>query len=201
MNKQKGFTLIELSIALVIIGLILAMVVIRSGVLIGDTKVTSTITLIKDLSGAINDFKARYHYLPGDLPKAANDITGITSGSACDSGNGNGLIDDATKEIPCVATHLVLAGLIKGSTTGILSPLNSGLTPDVFVLSAGTSKVNVAATSAFPPTVQNVIEIRNIPCEAVNTIDSKMDDGDTTKGNVRTEPACTTGTTTLDVSL
>ena len=204
MNKQTGFTLIELSIALVIIGLILSMIVIKSGVLVGDTKTTSTITLIKDLSGAVIDFKSRYHYLPGDLPKASDDISGVTIGSACDSGNGNGLIDDTTNEIPCVAEHLVLAGLIKGNTTGIFSPFDNNQTnPDVFVMSAKTSQVNVAATNAFALTVQNVIEIKNIPCEAANTIDSKIDDGDTTKGNVRIEPACTAtnAITTLDVAI
>ena len=204
MNKEIGFTLIELSIALVIIGLILSMIVIKSGVLIGDTKTTSTITLIKDLSGAVSGFKSRYHYLPGDLPKASDDISGVTIGSACDSGNGNGLIDDPTNEIPCVAEHLVLAGLIKGNTTGIFSPFDNNQTnPDVFVMSASKSKVNVAATNLFPPTVQNVIEISNIPCEAANTIDSKIDDGDTTKGNVRIEPACTAtnAITTLDVAI
>ena len=204
MNKQIGFTLIELSIALVIIGLILSMIVIKSGVLIGDTKTTSTITLIKDLSGAVSGFKSRYHYLPGDMPKASDDISGVTIGSACDSGNGNGLIDDPTNEIPCVAEHLVLAGLIKGNTTGIFSPFDNNQTkPDVFVMSASKSKVNVAATNAFPPTVHNVIEIRKFPCEAANAIDSKIDDGDTTKGNVRIEPACAlpSDITTLDVAI
>ena len=202
MNKQAGFTLIELSIALVIIGLILSIIVIKSGVLIGDTKTTSTITLIKDLSGAVSGFKSRYHYLPGDLPKASDDISGVTIGSACDSGNGNGLIDN--NEIPCVAEHLVLAGLIKGNTTGIFSPLDNNQTePDVFVMSASKSKVNEAATNPFPPTVQNVIEIRKFPCEAANAIDSKIDDGVSTSGNVRIEPACAlpSDITTLDLAI
>ena len=204
MNKQIGFTLIELSIALVIIGLILSMIVIKSGVLVGDTKTTSTITLIKDLSGAVIDFKSRYHYLPGDLPKASDDISGVTIGSACDSGNGNGLIDDTTNEIPCVAEHLVLAGFIKGTTTGIFSPFDNNQTnPDIFVMSASKSKVNVAATNAFPSSVLNVIEISNIPCDAAYAIDSKIDNGVTTSGNVRVEPACatSTATTTLDIAI
>ena len=204
MNKEIGFTLIELSIALVIIGLILSMIVIKSGVLVGDTKTTSTITLIKDLSGAVIDFKSRYHYLPGDLPKASDDISGVTIGSACDSGNGNGLIDDTTNEIPCVAEHLVLAGFIKGTTTGIFSPFDNNQTnPDIFVMSASKSKVNVAATNAFPSSVLNVIEISNIPCDAAYAIDSKIDNGVTTSGNVRVEPACatSTATTTLDIAI
>ena len=205
MNKQAGFTLIELSIALVIIGLILSIIVIKSGVLVGDTKTTSTITLIKDLSGAVIDFKSRYHYLPGDLPKAGDDIPNVSTScniAASTSNIGNGLIDNST-ESACASEELVLAGFIKGKTTGIFSPFNSGTVPDVLVMSASTSQVNVAATNAFALTVQNVIEIRNIPCEAAIAIDSKIDDSDTTKGNVRIEPVCATASamTTLDVSI
>ena len=71
------------------------------------------------------------------------------------------------------------------------------------MISSSTSQVNVAASNAFALTVQNVIEIRNIPCEAAFAIDSKIDDSDTTKGNVRIEPACATSTaiTTLDVAI
>ena len=203
MNKQAGFTLIELSIALVIIGLILSIIVIKSGVLVGDTKTTSTITLIKDLSGAVIDFKSRYHYLPGDLPKAGDDIPNVSTTcniAASTSNIGNGLIDNST-ESACATEELVLAGFIKGKTSGIFSPFNNGITPDVLVMSASASKV--FATNPFPPTVQNVIEISNYPCDAANEIDSKIDDGVTTSGNVRIEPACAlpSDITTLDVAI
>ena len=206
MNKQTGFTLIEISIVLVIIGLILGAVLLRSGSVIGNTKATSTIALIKDLSAATNDFKSRYHYLPGDLPNAGDDIPGITTNypecNIAPPGNiGNGLIDTPT-EIGCVSKELVLAGFIKGSATGIVSPFNGGTTPDVFVRSANTSAVNVAAVNPFPPTVQNVIEIQGIPCDAASTIDSKIDDSIATAGNVMYTPTpCTNGVTTLDVAL
>ena len=204
MNNQKGFTLIEISIVLVIIGLILGAVLLRSGSVIGNTKATSTIALIKDLNAATNDFKSRYHYLPGDLPKAGDDIPGVSVAcniAASTLNIGNGLIDTSAEK-SCVAEHLVLVGFIKGSATGIVSPFNGGATPDVFVLSANTSAVNVAAVNPFPPTVQNVIEIQGIPCDAASTIDSKIDDGIATAGNVMYTPTpCTNGVTTLDVAL
>ena len=76
--------------------------------------------------------------MPGDLPKAGDDIPNVSTAcniAASTSNIGNGLIDTAT-ESSCVAEQLVLAGFIKGKTTGIVSPLNNGLTPDVFVTSA-----------------------------------------------------------------
>ena len=191
MNKHAGFTLVEISIVLVIIGLILGAVFVGGQTLIANTKTTGTISLIKDLSGAVADFKNRYHYLPGDLPNAHEDISGIVSGTNCDKGNGNGLIDNPTNEIPCVAQHLVLAGFIKGSPTGIVSPLNAGTLPDVFVMWVNKSQVFLnVSPNPFSPTVQNVIEIRGIPCDAAIAIDNKIDDGFTYSGNVMTYPLC-----------
>lgn len=208
MNKQAGFTLIEMAIVLTIIGLILGAVLLNGTGVIGNTKTTGTITLIKDLSGAISDFKSRYHYLPGDLPNAGDDIPEVASNypqcNIAPNGTiGDGLID-TDPEINCVPVLLVLGGFIKGNIAGIWSPFNSSSTPDVFVRSAVTSAVNVAATNPFPLTVQNVIEITGLPCDAAKSIDQKIDDGDLTTGNVRASPSCgvtPTSTTTLDIAL
>jgi prepilin-type N-terminal cleavage/methylation domain-containing protein len=190
MNKHSGFTLIEISIVLVIIGLILGAVMLKSGIVIGNTKTTGTISIIKDLSGSMADFKGRYHYLPGDMPKAGDDIPDISNTCNIDPSTqspktiGNGLLD-TTAEQGCVSVHLVKAGYIKGNAAGIESPYKNGSTADVLVKSKGTASV-----TTYPVTVLNVIEIGQLPCDAANAIDSKMDDGDTTTGNVRTNPSC-----------
>jgi prepilin-type N-terminal cleavage/methylation domain-containing protein len=189
-NKQSGFTLLEISIVLAIIGLILGAALYSSGILVNNTKATATVKIISDLSGAVIDFKARYQYLPGDLPTASQNIQGITGGSACDSGNGNGLID--TAEVSCATKMLVLAGFIKGSATGIMTPFN--FAPDVAIMAANNSTVNVNAPAVdkFLPPVQNVIEIGTpplaIPYDAAVAIDTKLDDGNLATGNIRAYP-------------
>lgn len=188
MNKQYGFTIVEIGIVLVIIGLILGAILINSGTLIGNSKTTGTIKLITDLSGAVADFKARYHYLPGDLPQAANDI----AGTAC-NGNGNGLIDTAP-ERACVAEELVLASFIKGNKSGIVSPF--AVSTDVNVLAAGNAQANWAGTR-----VKNVIEIANIPSDAAKSIDSKLDDGELSTGNIRAASGVPATSATLNVGL
>jgi prepilin-type N-terminal cleavage/methylation domain-containing protein len=212
MNKSKGFTLVEISIVLVIIGLILGTVFYNSDVLIGNTKATSTAKLIQDLSVAVSDFKSRYHYLPGDLPIAAQDISGIAAGAPCNiapNGTiGDGVINFALNEGTCAAQELVLAGFVKGSATatGFVSALNRGTTPDVFLMSAAESQVNLnlPAANRFPSTIQNVIEIgtvaQGISCDDANTIDAKIDDGDPLTGNVR-RTNCNNGVQVLDVGL
>lgn len=181
MNRQNGFTLVEISIVLVIIGLILGGIFINSSTLIGNSKTTGTIKLINDLSGAVADFKARYHYLPGDLPGAV-EIPDIAAGSKCDMPTntdkiGNGLID-TDDEVKCVAEELVLAGFIKGNKSGIVSPF--AVASDVTVRAVGIAQANWAGTR-----VKNVIEIANIPMDAAQSIDAKLDDGVLGTGNVR----------------
>jgi prepilin-type N-terminal cleavage/methylation domain-containing protein len=64
---RRGFTLIELSIVLVVLGLIVG------GVLVGQSLVNSArgraqITQIEQFNTAANAFWAKYGYLPGDIP-------------------------------------------------------------------------------------------------------------------------------------
>lgn len=203
MKSQSGFTLVEISIVLVIISLILGGVFLSGTVTIGNTKNISTISLIKDLTMGINDFKNRFHYLPGDLPNANSDIAGITASyPQCEiSPNGtigNGIID-TNVERGCVSVHLALAGYIKGSPLGITSPFSQSSIADVFFIAANTSAVNVAAINPFPANIRNLIEITNIPCDAAINIDRKIDDGVATSGNVRST-VCANGLTTLDVA-
>ena len=195
--KHSGFTLIEISIVLVIIGLILGAVMLNGNVPIFNARTTSTITLVKDLSGAVAEFKGRFHYLPGDMPKAGDDIPGI-AGTACDIATttaniGNGIIDTAAEKA-CVAQELVAAGFVK-SQSSFVSPYNGGGTQDTFVVSK-----TLAAVTTFPNTVQNVIEVINLPGDAALTIDTKMDDGNLSAGDVRGASGVA-ATTTLDIAI
>ena len=217
MNNQKGFTLIEIAIVLVIIGLLLGVIMTKGDAIIGNTKTTSTIALIKDLNAAINDFKNRYHYLPGDLPSAGDDIPAI-KGTTCDIAPGgtigNGLVE--LTESKCVAEELVQAGMIKGEVrdkvnnplNGIYTPYNPRPSGDVFVL-ANSNGLSATFGTAYqfgtpnlpPVTVQNVIEIQNLPCDAAQAIDQKLDDGNLQTGNIRATACQPDNTMTLDIAL
>jgi prepilin-type N-terminal cleavage/methylation domain-containing protein len=93
MPNHKGFTLIELSIVLVIIGLIVGGVLVGRD-LINAAEVRATIAQIEKYQTAVNTFRAKYGFLPGDLNAAAATQFGFTArGSFAGQGDGNGLIE------------------------------------------------------------------------------------------------------------
>jgi prepilin-type N-terminal cleavage/methylation domain-containing protein len=201
MKNNKGFTLIELAIALGIIGLILGMVLLRGGALKGSADVTEVISIVKDLNAAIINFKNQYHYLPGDLPAANNSIGSIPTTSTCNiitstANIGNGLIDTAS-EIQCVPEELMQSGLIKASIgSNSLHVLNTSNSNQITVLVAhsasnsNSAHVNISTAPLLP---QNVIEITGLTCDSAMALDQKMDDGILTSGNIQASATCSSG--------
>lgn len=96
---SKGFTLIELSIVLVIIGLIVGGVLVGQD-LIKAAEVRSQIAQIESLNTAVNTFRGKFNGLPGDLSSSVASSFGFTTGTSCDGSaagkrDGNGLIENS----------------------------------------------------------------------------------------------------------
>jgi prepilin-type N-terminal cleavage/methylation domain-containing protein len=90
---KQGFTLIELSIVLVIIGLMVG------GVLVGQDLIRaagarSQIAQIENYKTATNTFRGKYGYLPGDIPATAATQFGFAArGAFQGQGDGNGVLE------------------------------------------------------------------------------------------------------------
>lgn len=133
-EPKNGFSLVELSIVLVILGL-LAGGILGGQSLIRASELRSVTTEYSDWQTAVNSFRLRYHTYPGDFAKATqlwgeadkcpplnNIIFGVwndgalsTDGSTC-NGNGNRKIDtDGYLELLTFWQHLGNAGLISGN--------------------------------------------------------------------------------------
>jgi prepilin-type N-terminal cleavage/methylation domain-containing protein len=95
-GSESGFTLIELSIVLVIIGLIVGGVVVGRS-LIAAATVRAQISQIERYDAAVNTFRGKYNAIPGDMNIASATQFGFTVGTGCTGGqgtrDGNGLID------------------------------------------------------------------------------------------------------------
>jgi len=91
-RRQQGFTLIEMSIVLVIIGLIVGGVLVGQD-LIKSAQVRAQITQVERYNTAANTFRGVYGYLPGDVPGALATSLGLVArGGEPGRGDGNGLI-------------------------------------------------------------------------------------------------------------
>jgi len=92
-SDKRGFTLIELSIVLVIVGLIVGGILVGRD-LIEAAKIRATVSQIQQYKVAANTFRLKYNGLPGDLTKSIAQDLGFTirAGSA-GHGDGNGIIE------------------------------------------------------------------------------------------------------------
>jgi len=88
-NKQAGFTLVELAIVMIIIGLLIGGI-LKGQELVENARVTNTVRIIKEIKAVAVTFEDRYRVLPGDA--RANRIPGCNGANNCVGGNENGTV-------------------------------------------------------------------------------------------------------------
>ena len=86
-TSQAGFTLVELAIVMIIIGLLIAGVL---GELIANARVTSTVAQIKGIDAATSTFKDTYAALPGDMTAPTTRLPNCGAAPCSVAGNGDG---------------------------------------------------------------------------------------------------------------
>ena len=128
---KQGFSLLELSIVLAVIGLITGGIV-AGGSMMRNAELQSIVTDLQKFKSAVATFQKKYEALPGDMPDAidywgaahatpATCATTVSTGVETCNGNGNGLIisDGNSHEAYRFWQHLSNAELLKGSFTGV----------------------------------------------------------------------------------
>lgn len=119
-KHEEGFTLVELAIVMVIIGLLIGGV-LGAQEMITNSQATSTIARVRDVDTAMTSFRDLYRFLPGDLNGAAASIPNCTAACAQD-GDANGAIGtdpglanaDIANENGAAWAQLAAAGFLTG---------------------------------------------------------------------------------------
>lgn len=132
----RGFTLVELSIVLVIIGLLVGSIAgFRS--YSTNARISTMMNEGKVLISAFNQFQTRYGAPPGDMSTAGGSWTGAGNG------DGNGVIRAGAVQLPLeryyAFQHLALSGLIAGTYTGAVNS-NGGATVGLNVVGSSVDK-------------------------------------------------------------
>ena len=180
MNKQAGFTLVEIAIVMVIIGLLLGGV-LKGQEIITNAKVKNLENDITGLTAAIYSYQDRYRYLPGDDGRANRFAPQISCPTECGDGNRKiGTVFDSTTdndESRLFWLHLRNAGLVAGTTDDQAQPSNAfnGLT--------GVSTGLAITGGANVPS--HFVGFTDIPQGVAIIVESRGDDGVPTSGNVQ----------------
>lgn len=110
-KTETGFTLVELAISLVVIGLLIG-AVLKGQEMVENARITRGVADVHQFVAGITIFETTYGALPGDIISPSTRIPNCTTSPCNVTGNENQLYDNSY-EGGNMAVHLHAAGIIK----------------------------------------------------------------------------------------
>ncbi len=189
MRQEKGFTLVEIAIVLVIIGLLLGGI-LKGQELINSARVRNMADMNSGVQAAYYGFIDRYRRVPGDWNNTAatTAIGEVIAGGGDDSGAIDNPPAAQWDEPNAMWEQLSKSGFIQGAYAGTAATVptaNNNLTP----LNAFNSNIVLGRTPDYLGSGGNVrlnMSLgRRIPVDIAQELDIKLDDGVPDTGVVR----------------
>lgn len=207
-RNQSGFTLIEIAIVLVIIGLLLGGVM-KGQELINSAKVKNLAGDFKNVPLFIYSYQDKYRALPGDDLNSVNHVSGVAATTPVLADVGNGLINGnwdsltVTDESVKFWQQIRLAGLAAGPTV-LPASITSQADPFLQQNSVG-GRVGIESGSTTPPITNlkgaYIVCSMHILGKFAKQLDTTMDDGVGNTGSIMSalESSYVTGTPSAGV--
>jgi len=188
-KKNKGFTLIEIAMLLVVIGLLLGAILIGQE-LISNTKVKGYASDFHNIPIMLYSYQDRFKESPGDDAQAGSHLPGAALATTPAGTVGNGAIDGVwnsptnSDETCLFWQHVRLAGLTPGSTT-----VNCAANADYWPKNANGGQIGIQSKSGFVTMTGDmrgsyIICSSNILGQYVLRLDALIDDGDPATGSM-----------------
>ncbi len=179
-RRQAGFTLIEIAIVLVIIGLLLGGI-LKGQELINSARVKNLASDFRNVPVFIYGYQDKFRSLPGDDSAASTHLNGATNATTPGT-TGNGVIEGSwnstttTDETYLFWQHVRLAGLAPGSTTAgaaDFQPRNAA--GGLLGVQSATPYTGISPSTYY-------VCSSAILGKFVKQLDSQLDNGDTATG-------------------
>ena len=230
-RSQAGFTLVELAIVMIIIGLLIGGI-LKGQELIANAQVTATASQIKAYEAALTTFRDSYDAIPGDIAAPGARLPNCTT-APCDTANAGS--NNRIAEAPAVAaaapaaseatrfwTHLEAADLIGGVDYTAVTLTWGTAVPAAeigggFTVGYAATVANLIGSGAATANSGHYLSLRNdaataVAADAANSalrptqaarIDRKLDDGIADAGSILASGAegATAGTSCFNGAL
>ena len=222
--SEGGFTLVELAIVMIIIGLLIGGI-LKGQELIKNARVASSVSQFKGFEGAINTFRDKYSAMPGDL-LAATATARIPNCAAAPctiaGSDGDGYIESNANDIGAAQTafsestaanvQLSTAGMLSGNVDTNLTTWGAGIYPDFNLggklrvgYTTSTNPTGNAGATTSPMQQGHYIMVGaahnaamtagTLNASSAAAVDRKLDDGNPNSGSVRAAGSAGTAVT------